>query len=152
MDSLDYKMLIEAALFMSPNALSTDDLVRVTGIASPGHLASLLHELIDEYKSRNTSLEIVEIGGKYMFSLKEPYASKVASLAVSPDISKGALRILAYISKNNNVLQSELVKAFGETTYAYVKELMDKEFIEAKKAGRSKKLSTTLKFKEYFNV
>ncbi|MGC8587339.1 MAG: SMC-Scp complex subunit ScpB [Candidatus Micrarchaeia archaeon] len=148
----DLKKLIEAALFMSQNALSVEELANATGIVSPGHVDSLLKQLVDDYKSRDTSLEIVEIGGKYMFSLKEPYASRVSSLAQGPEISKGAMRLLAYISKNNNALQSELVKIFGESTYAYAKELEEKDFISAKRFGRSKKLSTTLKFKEYFNV
>jgi len=146
----DYKMLIEAALFMSQNALSVNEIANIIGLASPGKVEELVKELANEYKARNTAIEVVEIGGKYMFSLKEPYASKVSALANGPEISRGALRILAYISKNNGVLQSELVKIFGDTTYAYAKELAEKEFIEAKKAGRSKKIYTTLKFKEYF--
>ena len=87
-----------------------------------------------------------------MFSLKEPYASKVAGLASGPDISRGALRILAYISKNDGVLQSSVVKNFGSSVYDYIKELTEKEFIETQKIGRSKKITTTDKFKEYFNV
>ncbi|MGC8710083.1 MAG: SMC-Scp complex subunit ScpB [Candidatus Micrarchaeia archaeon] len=146
----DYKMLIEAALFMSQNALSVNEIANIIGLASPGKVEELVKELASEYNARSTAIEIAEIGGKYMFSLKEPYASKVSALATGPDISRGALRILAYISKNNGVLQSELVKIFGDTTYAYAKELAEKEFIETKKAGRSKKIYTTLKFKEYF--
>ncbi len=148
----DSKRLIEAALFMSQNAMGLEDLVSATGIMSPGHIQKLISELQEEYKNKDTSLQILEIGGKYMFALKEPYASKVSNLATGPDISRGALRLLAYASKNEGVLQSELVKIFGETTYEHVKELTEKEFIIGKKVGRSKKINTTLKFKEYFNV
>ncbi|MGB9732738.1 MAG: SMC-Scp complex subunit ScpB [Candidatus Micrarchaeales archaeon] len=150
MEENDYKKLIEAALFMSQNALSASEISNIIGLASVGKVEELVKALANEYKERDTALEIEEIGGKYMLTLKEPYASKVSSLASGPEISKGALRILAYISKNNGVLQSEIVKIFGDTTYAYVKELTANEFVEAKKAGRSKKLYTTLKFKEYF--
>lgn len=149
---MDNKRLIEAALFMSQSAMGLSELVSATGIMSPGHIQTLINELQEEYKNKDTSLQILEIGGKYMFTLKEPYASKVSSLATGPDISKGALRLLAYVSKNEGVLQSELVKIFGSTTYEYAKELTEKEFIEARKSGRSKKVGTTLKFKEYFNV
>ena len=150
MEEQDYKKLIEAALFMSQNALSPAEIGNIIGLASIGKVEELVKGLANEYAQRDTALAIEEIGGKYMLTLKEPYASKVSSLASGPEISKGALRVLAYISKNNGALQSELVKIFGETTYAYVKELTTKEFVEAKKAGRSKKLYTTLKFKEYF--
>jgi len=150
MDEEDYKKLIEATLFMSQNALSASEISNIIGLASIGKVEELLKALAKEYNERDTALEVMEIGGKYMLTLKEPYASKVSSLASGPEISKGALRILAYISKNNGTLQSELVKIFGETVYAYVKELVSKEFIEARRSGRSKKLYTTMKFNEYF--
>ncbi|MEM0086653.1 MAG: SMC-Scp complex subunit ScpB [Candidatus Micrarchaeaceae archaeon] len=152
MESIDYKKLIEAALFMSQNPLSIKELSDITGIASPGYVESLLKELVSEFSTRNTPLEISEIGGKYTINVKEPYASMVSKLAAGPDITKGALRILAYISKNDGELQSNIVKIFGETTYAYVKELLEKEFLSSKRSGRSKKLYITTKFREYFNA
>ena len=151
-EEIDYKRLIEATLFMSPNAMSLSEISTATGIASPGIIEKLLKELIAEYDGASTALRIMPISGKYMFSLKDPYASRVSSLAKGPDISRGALRILAYISKNEGVLQSQLVKYFGSSVYEYIKELTEKEFIEAKKYNRSKKISTTPKFSEYFSV
>lgn len=151
-DSLDYKKLVEAALFMSSKAVSLEELSEHTGIASRGTLQSLLDGIISTYSQGDTSLEVLRIGDKYMFGLKEPYASKVASLAGGPDISKGALRILAYVSRNEGVLQSTLVRTFGSTTYDYVKELRDSDFISTEKCKSSRKVTTTQKFKEYFNV
>ncbi|MCL5100557.1 MAG: SMC-Scp complex subunit ScpB [Candidatus Marsarchaeota archaeon] len=152
MNDIDYKRLVEAALFMSSRAMGMGELSNATGIASMGTLERIISELVEEYKNKDTALEIVKIDNKYLFGLKEPYASKVSSLASGPDLSKGSLRILAYVSKNNGIMQSQLVKTFGESTYAYVKELTEKDFIEAHKSGRSKKITTTSKFSEYFNV
>jgi segregation and condensation protein B len=151
-DVIDYKKLIEAALFMSSKAVGLDELAEQTGIASKGTLQSMLDSLINYYNASDTALEILRIGDKYMFGLKEPYASKVASLAGGPDITKGALRILAYVNKNEGVLQSSLVKIFGSTTYDYIKELRESEFITTEKYKSSRKVTTTQKFKEYFNV
>lgn len=151
-ESIDYRKLAEAALFMSSKALSLEELSEQTGIAAKGTLQALLEELINIYNTGDTSLEILRIGDKYMFGLKEPYASRVASLAGGPDITKGALRILAYVNKNEGVLQSTLVRTFGSTTYDYVKELKENEFIQTEKYKSSKKVTTTQKFKEYFNV
>jgi chromosome segregation and condensation protein ScpB len=149
---IDYKRLVEAALFMSPNALGLDDIAKAIGLGSPGTVEKLLNELMQEYKASPTALEILDINHKYLFSLKDPYAGKVSGLASGPDISRGALKVLAYISKNKNVLQSQLVKYFGSSTYDYVKELTEKEFIESTKFNRSKKITTTPKFDEYFSV
>ena len=151
-DEIDYKRLIEAALFMSPNAMSVNDICTATGIASPGAVERMLNELISEYDSASTALKILQISGKYMFSLKDPYISKVSSLATGPDISRGSLRVLAYIAKNEGVLQSQLVKYFGTSTYDHIRELTEKECIESKRYKRSRAISTTPKFKEYFSI
>lgn len=151
-EQVDFKKLVEAALFMTPNALSAQEIATVISLGSVGHVENYLDQLIEEYRTRDTSLEIIKIENKYMFSIKEPYASKVSGLASGPDITKGALRLLAYVSKNDGAMQSQLVKIFGESTYEHVKELTEKGFIEAKKEGRSRKVLTTNKFREYFNV
>ena len=148
----EYRKLIEAALFMSPNALSIAEIGSATGIASPGAIERLVAELISDYDGRDTSLRVMAISGKYMFSLKDEYVSKVSSLAAGPDLSRGALRVLAYISRNEDILQSDLVKYFGSATYEYIKELTEKEFIEPHKYKRSRKIATAPKFKEYFGV
>jgi segregation and condensation protein B len=151
-ENSDHKKLIEAALFMSPSAMSINEISAATGIASPGTIERLLNELMSEYESRDTSLRVMSISGKYMLSLKDPYISKVSSLAKGPDISRGALRVLAYISKNEGTLQSDLVKYFGSSTYDYMKELSEKEFVESHKFKRTKRIETTPKFNEYFGV
>lgn len=151
-ENSESKKLIEAALFMSPNAMSVSEISTATGIASPGLIERLLNELVAEYEAKDTSLKIMAISGKYMFSLKDPYVSRVSSLAKGPDISRGALRILAYISKNEGIFQSDLVKYFGSSTYEYMAELEQKEFVETHKYKRTKKIETTPKFKEYFSV
>ena len=152
MENAEYKKLVEAALFMSPKALGISELSEVTGVASPGIVREALEKLIEDYKSDGTSLEVIKISDKYMFGLKEPYASKVSSLASGPDLSRGALRILAYINKNNGILQSQIVRLFGSSTYEYMGELEEKDFIKTKKTGRSRSIETTVKFREYFNV
>jgi segregation and condensation protein B len=149
---IDYKKLIEAALFMSPGTLSLQDLSNITGVKSVGHIEKMLDELRGEYGNRDTSLEIIEIDKKYMLSIKEPYAGRVSGLASGPDITKRALKLLAYVSKNNNALQSELVKIFGTSTYEHMKELVEHGFVDRRKQGRSMRINVTNKFKEYFNV
>jgi segregation and condensation protein B len=147
----EYKKLIEAALFVTSKAMGADELAKALGIASVGSVNRLLGALIADYEQRGSSLGIFKIGDKYIMSVKEPYANRVNELAGAPDVSKGALRILAYVSKNEPVMQNNIVKTFGTTSYDYIHELISKEFLNAMKVGRTKKLNTTNKFKEYFN-
>jgi segregation and condensation protein B len=148
----EYAKLIESALFVAGRALSINDIASTLGVISVGYLKGVADRLVDDYKIRDSPFIINKINEKYELGLRDPYAKKVSSLAGAPDLSKSALRILAYISKNEPVSQSSIVKAFGSSTYIYIKDLYDKDFVKTKKTGRTKILETTERFKEYFNL
>lgn len=148
----DYKRVVEAALFVSGKAMDANEIAKVLGIASVGYVKRLMDELISDYKQRDGSLMISRIGDKYALGIKDAYIERVNSLAGAPEISRGALRTLAYISKNEPIMQNSIVRAFGSSTYEYVKELTEKEFVRSTRAGRTKKIETTPKFREYFNI
>lgn len=150
--STDYKKTIEAALFVSGRAMDADEISRVVGIGSVGHVKKILDELINDYQKRDSSLVISKVGDKYTLGTRNEYAEKVNSLAGAPELSKSSLRILAYISKNEPVMQSSIVKAFGSSTYEHVKKLLDMEFVKTMRIGRTKRVETTNKFKEYFSL
>jgi len=147
----EIKKVLEAAMFVSGRALSLEELAKPLGIASLGSVSSILEELIEDYNKRDSALVISKLGNSYLLAVREPYLKYVSTFAGAPDISRGALRILAYISKNEPIMQNNIVKAFGTSSYEYIKEILDKGFIKATKSGRTKKLETTEKFKEYFN-
>jgi segregation and condensation protein B len=148
----EYKRVAEAALFTSGRAMSAAEIAEVLGIASMGYVKTVMDGLITEYEKRNGALAVSKIGDKYLLGVKGSYIDKVNSLAGSPDISRSALRILAYIGKNEPLMQNSLVKAFGTSVYDHVRELVEKDFVKAERAGRTKRLETTQKFKEYFNL
>lgn len=151
-ESEGYKKLIEAALFVSAKALSADDIAKAVGIASIGYVSKLTEELAKDYEGRDTALKISAVGNKFIMEVKGEYASKVNELAGKPDLRQGALRILAYISKNEPVMQNSIVKVFGSQTYEYMKELVENDFVKTKRVGRTKKIETSEKFKEYFEL
>jgi len=151
-NSTDYKKTIEAALFVSGRAMDTEEIAKLVGIGSVGHVKKILDELIVDYQNRDSSLIVSKTGEKYVLGVRNEYAEKVNSLAGAPEISKSSLRILAYISKNEPVMQNAVVKAFGSATYDHMKELVEKEFVRTMKVGRTKRIETTNKFKEYFSL
>ncbi len=146
----NYKKEIEAALFVSNKAMSIQELSEALNIKSFSSIKQILSQLMSDYKNRDSALEIIEINNKYLLSLKQEYLSKVNKLAGAPDISKSGLRILAYISKNEPIMQSKIVKVFGSSAYTYIKELIGKEFISSIRFKTTKNIKTTQKFKEYF--
>ena len=125
-NSTDYKKTIEAALFVSGRAMDTEEIAKLVGIGSVGHVKKILDELIVDYQNRDSSLIVSKTGEKYVLGVRNEYAEKVNSLAGAPEISKSSLRILAYISKNEPVMQNAVVKAFGSATYDHMKELVER--------------------------
>ncbi|MEM3841132.1 MAG: SMC-Scp complex subunit ScpB [Candidatus Micrarchaeaceae archaeon] len=148
----EYKNLIEAVLFVAGRAMSVEEIAAAIGISSIGSVKSLINSLAEDYNNSGRALFIDKISDSYAMAVREPYASRVSGLAGSPDITKGSLRVLAYVSRNEPIMQSALVKVFGSGVYDHVKELVEKGFLQSSKAGRSKRLETTKKFREYFNL
>ena len=143
------KKLAEAALFMSATPLTLSELSNIIE-ATPQESSRVLEELMQQYKTRDTSLEIARSDDKYQMRVKNQFMDKVSHLAVSADMTKAVLRTLGLISMREPILQSDVVKIIGNKAYDYIKELRDRGFILAKKQGTTKKLSTTPKFEAYF--
>ncbi|VVC04850.1 Segregation and condensation protein B [Candidatus Bilamarchaeum dharawalense] len=142
------KKLIEAALFISSRAMSLEEFRTLTGIGALGYLQTVMDELVKDYEGR--AIEIVEMDGKYSMRVRNDYLQRVKQFAQDIEISKAALRTLAYISKNDGILKSTLVKKIGPKIYADVHELVEAGFVKTHKAGRTSKLTLTEKFKKYF--
>ena len=149
---LDHKKVIEAALFISSKPLPLDVLGKVIGVAAPGFVESLVKQLANEYEARGSPIRIVLEPEGYIMRLRGEYASKVAPLAQEAELSRGALKILAYISQNEGIEQSKVADRLGSTVYGYVKELAEKGFISKEKKGRTSILKTTQKFRDYFGT
>ena len=141
---------VEAALFMSAKPMGLDELAKIAGVSAPGFVENELKELQKEYVSRGSAIEVALENGQYYMRIRSEFADRVSVLAGGADLSRGALRVLALISKSEGMEQSQLVKSLGSAIYEYVHELMEKGFITRSKKGRTMALRTTPKFKEYF--
>ncbi len=142
--------IIEAALFISARPMALEELRTLTGIGALGYLRKAVEELQSEYAGRNSAIEILSVDGKYEMRVRQDYVGRVKQFAQDTEISRPALRTLAYISKHDGVLKSELAKRIGSSIYEDVRELVDAGFVKPKKAGRSSSLWLTDKFHKYF--
>ena len=124
-ESSDYKKVAEAALFASGRAMSAHELASVMGVDSMGYVKSVMDSLMKDYSQRDGALEIKAIGDTYVLEVRNAFSQRVAVLAGSPDISRPSLRILAYISKNEPVMQSGIVRLFGSSAYEHIGELVE---------------------------
>jgi len=146
------KKLIEAALFISSRPMSLEEFRTLTGIGALGYLQGVVNELKKDYEDRGSSLEIIDVDDKYVLRVRNDQLERVKQFAQDTEISKAALRTLAFISKHDGILKSELVKKVGTQAYGDVQELVDTAFVKPQKSGRSAKLWLTDKFKKYFTT
>lgn len=147
----DKKRILESALFISARSISIGEFMKLSGLAAPGFIKKILNELKEDYEKRGSSIEIIELDDeKWIMHLKDCCAERVKDFAQETELSKPALRTLAYIAKHDGILKSEVAHKISSQIYQDVKELIDTGFIEQTKAGRSKRLFLTNKFKQYF--
>jgi segregation and condensation protein B len=146
------EQLIEAALFVSTDPVPLEELRRIAGVASMDEAQRAVEALMEAYQSKASALEIRRIGDNaYIMQAKDAYSTSLLDL-VKPAVNEAVLKTLSLIALKQPITQAEIVKARGYRTYAHVKELLLKEFIHAEPKGRTKLLTTTPKFADYFSL
>jgi segregation and condensation protein B len=147
------KKLAEAALFMSTESLSASELSRVMGLSDVRDAVKALDELVKEFNSRDTALEVIKTSeGNYRMQVRREFLPRVKHLATSVDLPKSVLRTLSVIAFKQPIKQSVVAKLRGNKAYEHVKELEDQGFIKRQKSGHTFVLETTRKFSDYFQL
>ncbi len=143
---------IEAALFISARYLTIAELVGYTDI-NPLLLKELLEKLKQEYKEKETSIEIVENNGIWKMDVREEYHKMINKMATGEaEFSKAEQETLAVIAYKQPVKQSIIVKIRGNKSYEHIKHFIDVGLLKSKRAGRTKELQLSENFYDYFNL
>jgi len=140
--------IIEAILFVSSRPISLDELIDVTNFDKKDILMAI--EKLRKFYDK-TSIEITEINGKYSMEVKTEYADYAMKFAPM-ELKRSMLKTLSLIAYHQPVKQSELKKMVGSAVYEHVKELKKKGFINTKKEGRTKLITITSYFYDYFGI
>lgn len=144
------RAIVEAALYSAGKALTTEDLVRVTGLdeeAVKGHLRALAKE----YTKRESALEVTQIGTKWTMQIRSEYTER-ARVFAPPEIDRDLLKTAALIAYHQPILQSDLFDMIGEKVYEHTKGLESLRLIARKPSGHSFELTTTRYFAEFFGL
>lgn len=143
---------LEAALYAAGRPLTLQELADTIGKAE-STTKQLLEDLEFKYQERGGALEITELpNDRYVLQLRPELTSRVGKLIPGGLLSFGTLQTLVYIALKQPIIQSDLVLQRGTHVYDHVKELEDKKFIAATPEGRSKMLTTTSLFSDYFGL
>lgn len=145
--------VLEAALYVAGRPLDLRELSSVLSTRSQKKTKKYVKILIEEYSSRNTALEIIELkNDRYVLQLKAEHTPLVKKLVNRPLLSAGPLKTLSYIAYRQPILQKRVIEVRGQHAYGHVKVLRDMGLISAQRSGRSIALRTTDYFADYFGL
>lgn len=143
--------LVEAALYIAGRPLTIHEIQQVTQIPTLKKVRDCVQDLIAEYDNRSGALEIVRLPRqRFVLQLDPELSEHVGELAPQGLLSLGELKTLIYIALSQPILQSDVVVYRGSHSYKHIKVLESHGFIESTPAGRTKELTTTEMFADYF--
>ncbi|AKB86069.1 Segregation and condensation protein B [Methanococcoides methylutens MM1] len=144
------KEIIEAVLFAAGGAVDAQTLAKVVNKTAKT-VKPVVQELMEEYSTRETGMEIIDLGGRYVMQVKAEYTDLVSPVAPK-ELRSPILRTLSMIAYHQPVVQAELVDMRGNSAYDHIRELKERGLIEAVPHGRTKLLQTTHLFADYFGL
>ena len=144
----DHKKVMEAALFISSTPLTLDQLARITGVNSLGHVKEMVESLQKDYEGRG--VEVFGSSDGYTMQVRAHVLPKVAHLTPYSDLAEGPKRTLALVTLKEPVKQSVIIKMQGNKAYSYIKDLKKRGLILTEKEGHTKILRLTQEFERYF--
>jgi segregation and condensation protein B len=145
--------LLEAALYVAGRPLDLRELCSVLSTRSKKKTKKYIKMLIQEYSSRKTALEIIELkDDRFVLQLKAEHTPLVKKLVNRPLLSSGPLKTLSYIAYRQPVSQKRVIEVRGQHAYGHVKLLRDMGLVTAERSGRSIALKTTDYFADYFGL
>jgi segregation and condensation protein B len=142
--------LLEAILFTTSGPLTFNELQKNLRVRK-NELEVLLKALQDRYSRPEFGIGVSDLGG-FKLVVKPEFNEAVAQFTPHADLSRGLLRVLSLIAWHQPIKQSDIVKVVGNRTYDYVKQLVELSLIKVEKKSRTKMLSTTPHFDEYFGA
>ncbi|CAN5548474.1 hypothetical protein BH11CYA1_BH11CYA1_31040 [soil metagenome] len=146
---MSLKNHIEALLFLTDKPIKAAVIARTLN-QDVQDIRKAMLDLINDYETRNSALEIADEDG-YMLQVKDEFSGLVDEFAPF-ELPTSLVRTLSAIAIKQPVAQSEVIKLRGAGAYDHIKELIARELIHRREDGRSPLLTTTKKFQEYFRL
>lgn len=144
----DEKQIVESLLFSAGRPITIKEIREVTGLTSQ-KIRAVLEKLMREYSEKDTAMEIVKAGKKYVMQVKPIYSKE--NLA-KPELDDEILRTLALIAFHQPLKQSNLRRMIGPKIYEHVDKLVEMKLVHSKKHGTTELLTLTSYFPEYFGI
>jgi segregation and condensation protein B len=146
-------VLIEAALYVAGRPLDINEICSVLSTRSKRKAEKLTEELIQEYASRITAVEILRLkDNRFVMQVKADFTPLVKKLVNRPLLSSGPLKTLSYIAYRQPVTTKRVIEVRGQHAYGHLKLLKEIGLVAPERSGRSIVLKTTDYFADYFGL
>ena len=142
--------LIEAALFMTPQAVNVSDIMEIISEQNYTMAKGIALRFMKEFNQRDSSLHVVQIEDGFQMLIRPGYEEKVRHLAQKAMFHPGLMKTLALIAFKQPIAQSLVIKYRNNKAYSHIHRLVEEGFVAREPKGRSYTLRTTKKFLECF--
>jgi segregation and condensation protein B len=152
------KSIVEGLIFAHHEPVSVDILARTIHTAEIAGINSVLEELEEEYRRRNSGFVLVRVAGGYQFrSLPSiaPWILEMKSMKPSK-LSRAAMETLSIVAYNQPITRHQIEQVRGVESAATIRGLLERDLIAivGKKdiPGRPLLYGTTRRFLEVFGL
>ncbi|MBD6955154.1 MAG: SMC-Scp complex subunit ScpB [Aciduliprofundum sp.] len=147
---MEIKQLVEASLFASEEPLKASEIGENLRVDTKT-VYKAIKELKREYDERQSAIEIVKIGQRYIMQLREGYR-EIGNKFAKPELDRDVLKTLAVIAYYQPIKQSKLRELIGEKVYEHVDLLKRKRLVTTRSYGKTELISVTKNFSSYFGI
>ena len=148
MKELPLEVLIEAVLFTSGRSMKIEELAELLGYPVDEVTLSVSQLQQTVKRRRNSALQLVEVGGRFAFEVKPSIANHLPS-TTKPKYLQSYSKQPLLLPITNQCL-NRLVELLGQKAYDHIRELAQSGLINRRKAGNTRRLTTTSRFSEVF--
>jgi segregation and condensation protein B len=143
--------LLEAALYVAGRPLDLKTMCSVLRTRSTAKVKRLAIVLSEDYKTRDTALEVLELADeRFVLQLRPEFTPYVRRLAIRPLLSSGPLKTLAYIAFRQPISQVHVIAVRGSHAYGHVRQLEELGLVVRERVRRGSVIKTTEFFADYF--
>ena len=147
---------IEAVLFLAARYLSTEDIVKFTGI-NPLTVKEIMQEIEERYNHDSSGLTILKqnIQGQELWKMDvmPEFHDMINKIATGEtEFTKAEQETLAIIAYKQPIKQSSIVRIRSNKAYDHIHHFVAMGLVKAKRMGRTYELTLSEDFYNYFNV
>lgn len=148
----DLNKKIEAILFSVGDKISLEEISKLTKEKDIELIRKTLRELREKYVKSDSPIILHEEREFWKMNVKEEHMTTVRKVVKKMELSKTLLETLAIIAWKSPVLQSKVIHVRTNKAYDHLDELEKMGYITRKKQGRTKLITLTQKFYDYFEI